>query len=561
MSTQRTAWGGYALPACLGLLLAACSPERGPQTGSQTNWLTACRSDAECGDLKCLCGACTVSCDAETACAEFTGASCVSAEEAGAIALCDGCRPSHPGFCLPRCDDQECATGTACVAGVCTPLPEPAVGVTVDGSTQYQTLIGFGASLAYSDDEIAQHPRSEALYETMFAESGLDILRLRNRHDGDNPDDLTAASAILEGASQSLGHPPTTMMTAGSPPAVLKASGSRDCAGNPDTCTLVQLGDGSFDYAGFGAHWRASLEAYASVGVVPDYVAIQNNPNWVPSESDTLEACRFLPTEGTATVSIDGDDVEVPYPGLAQALEAVMVELDGLASVPSMLAPEVTNYDVVAEYAPALDFSIVGGIGHHMYGTDPAAVDDAALAALGELAQEHDRPLLQTEMREDGMDTAILMHHVLAVEGAAACLQNDFVTSAFALEPNDTALIALTEEDFTLQAPYHALRHYARYTDPGWVRVAASSDAEDLLASAWLSPEEDALTVVLVNAGLTELVTQVELDEEVLGLPSSARVMRTVFDGVERSVELGALPAEGIVRVPGHSIVTVAWQR
>jgi len=560
VSTRRTVWGACALPAILGLLVAACSPERGPQTGSQTNWLTVCRSDAECGDVKCLCGACTTTCEAEADCGDLTGASCIPAEDSGAIALCGGCTPSHSGLCLPRCEDQECEDGTACVAGVCTPIPDPAVAVTVDGSSQYQTLIGFGASLAYSDDEIAEHAQSAALYEAMFADSGLDILRLRNRYDGDNLDDLTAASQIVEGVSQGLGQPPTMMMTAGSPPAVLKANGSRDCSGNPDTCTLVQLGDGGFDYAGFGTHWRASLDAYASVGVVPDFVTVQNNPNWIPAEGETLEACRFLPTEGTATVSVDGSDVEVPLPGLAQALEAVATELDGLASVPSIVAPEVTNYEVVAEYAPSLDFTIVDAIGHHMYGTDPAAIDDEALAALGEFAQEQDRPLLQTEMREDGLDTAILMHHVLAVEGAAAYLQNDFVTSAFSLEPDEAALIALTEEDFTIQAPYHALRHYALHTDPGWVRVAAASDTEDLLASAWLSPEEDALTVILVNAGPTELATRVDLDAEALGLPGTAEVTRTVFEGVERSAELGVLPAEGVVLVPGHSIVTVAWQ-
>jgi len=34
--------------------------------------------------------------------------------------------------------------------------------------------------------------------------------------------------------------------------------------------------------------------------------------------------------------------------------------------------------------------------------------------------------------------------------------------------------------------------------------------------------------------------------------------VRTVFDGVERSVELGSLPSERIVQIPGRSIVTVA---
>jgi len=38
-----------------------------------------------------------------------------------------------------------------------------------------------------------------------------------------------------------------------------------------------------------------------------------------------------------------------------------------------------------------------------------------------------------------------------------------------------------------------------------------------------------------------------------------AEVTRTVFDGVERSADLGALPPAWVVRVPGRAIVTVAF--
>jgi hypothetical protein len=37
-----------------------------------------------------------------------------------------------------------------------------------------------------------------------------------------------------------------------------------------------------------------------------------------------------------------------------------------------------------------------------------------------------------------------------------------------------------------------------------------------------------------------------------------ARVIRTVFNGVERSAELGVLSPERVVRLPGRAIVTIA---
>ena len=195
--------------------------------------------------------------------------------------------------------------------------------VTIDTEARHQTLVGFGASLAYADDAIVAHPEKSALYDLLFAESGLDVLRLRNRHEGANGAALLPAREIVEAASERLGRTPLLFMTSGTPPAALKANRSRTCGGRPETCTLASLPGGGFDYAGFASHWRASLEAYADAGISPDYVSIQNNPNWVPPADRPNEACRFLPEEGTATVNVDGAAVEIAYPGYREALSAV----------------------------------------------------------------------------------------------------------------------------------------------------------------------------------------------------------------------------------------------
>src|SRR6185295_10587609 len=107
---------------------------------------------------------------------------------------------------------------------------------------------------------------------------------------------------LVGAARTSLGRTPTIFMTSWSPPPALKASGAAVCSGNTDSCTLSKTPAGAFDYAGFGAYWRGAVDAYAAVGVVPDYIGIQNNPNWVPAPSLPGEACFFLPFEGTAPV-------------------------------------------------------------------------------------------------------------------------------------------------------------------------------------------------------------------------------------------------------------------
>src|SRR5690606_37179764 len=312
------------------LVLGACSPS-GPQVGSQTNWLRACDSTDECGGLECICGVCTLPC-AELACGELPDSACVASTETGAIAVCGGSAPPS-GLCLPRCDEESCPAGTSCLAGVCAPTGTPSARVTLDLSARHQTLVGLGASLAYSDDVIADHAQREALYDLVFRDGGFDALRFRNRYETDD-DDLSATAEIIEAATERLGRRPFLFMSSATPPAALKANASRVCEGGDAACTLSTVDDGGFDYAGFANYWRSAFEAYAALGIVPDYFSIQNHPHLVDAEEHRGEACRFLPEEGTASVTIDGEPTDVDCPGYREALEAVTSSIADLEEVP-----------------------------------------------------------------------------------------------------------------------------------------------------------------------------------------------------------------------------------
>ncbi len=550
MSKRSVLLGIRASMALLGACAVACTPTAGPKTGTQTNWLSGCRTDADCGDLHCVCGACTESCGDDTNCVGLPGASCVAAADDRAVAMCDGSRPTSLGVCLLPCPREGCPEGTSCVSGVCSPVPEASAHVAVDSTRRFQTLVGIGASLGYVVDEIGQHPRKSALLDAMFAESGFSALRLRNRH-GQDGEEVAPVAEIAEAARQHMDEAGILILNSPSPPGALKANGSNWCEGNPDTCTLATLGDGSFDYAGFAAHWRASLDAYADVGVFPDYISIQNNPDWVPPTGDRNEACRFLPSEGTASVVTDNGEEQIAYPGYAEALEAVLDQLDGLASVPRIVAPATTGMEEVAEYVAALDMDTVDAIAHHMYGSDAANLDLETLAGLAELGERHQRPLFQTEMHDGPLATAVLMHASFTAENAAVYVQNGFVASAHDVQP--VGLINLTADDFELTDWYHVLRHYSGHIGPGWERVDASSDTNDLLASAWVSPDEETMAIVLVNPGTASQAVELEFNASW----EATAVIRTVLSGVERSARLGELSAEGIVAVPGQAIVTI----
>jgi glucuronoarabinoxylan endo-1,4-beta-xylanase len=534
-------------------LAVACSPAKnGPQTGSQTNWLRLCDAADDCGGLECLCGTCTASCDDTAACGDLAGAVCVASSHEGSIALC-GSPANAQSLCLPQCE-AGCGDGSSCIDGVCVPIAvAPAVHVAIDADDRQQTLVGFGASLAYADDAIAAYPHKTQLYDLVFEEAGLDAIRLRNRYEDGNVAALESAAEIVAAAAERLGREPFLIMTSGSPPAALKANGSRTCTDSAETCTLARP-SGRFDYAGFAAYWRDSLEAYTRAGISPDYVSIQNNPNWVPSE-DVMEACRFLPEEGT-TQALLGDEL-VTYPGYREALVAVRAAIADLPRAPRLAAPEVSGLGQVESYAAALDTVAVDALALHLYGQDPADVDIAALEAARALATRLDRPLLQTEMQADGFATAVLMHYALTAGGAAAYLQNDL--ASWAPEVAEHAVVHLGSDGVERLGPYYALMHFAKRTDPGWVRVGAISNTAGLLSSAWLSPDESALTVVMINRGQDDLDAELVLSEPLRARFRSTKLERTVFESTERFADRGALSATGVANVPAGSILTISF--
>ena len=547
----------WALAVLVSMWALGCSPSAKEDGDSQTNWLEACRDDAQCSSgTRCLCGVCTRACSAPTTCSNAMQGSCVQASESGAIAQCGGSPPPAPGLCLIRCTDgSACGKGQACVAGICSPLPSAPIEVSIDPETHHQELVGFGASVAYGEGQIVSHPQQARLYQAIFADLGLDVLRFRNRYGHTGDDDLRTAGDLVAAGSASSGRALTVFLSSWSPPPALKANGALLCSGNVQTCTLTKTPAGAFDYAGLADHWLASLTAYAKVGLVPDYVGIQNNPNWIPSSAEMLEACRFLPVEGT--VSVGPTNARVTYPGLAEAQAATLAAFSTLPNQPKLLAPETSDFGSVADYLPSLDPAKTDAVAHQLYGVNPAAVDLEALSAMGKLVSQYGRPVFVTEMLADGFGTALLIHYATVVEGASAYLQAALTGSVSGPLTNTQALLGIDLADFKIQDPYHSMRHFAGHTDPGWTRVEATVASGGLLVSAWLSPVGQDLTLVLINPRSFELSARLNLPDT---WPTS-EVTRSVFSGVERSASLGALSTQGVLRIPPESVVTVALSR
>lgn len=541
--------------ALCGTVFAAvsCQPT-GPFTDSQTNWLRLCVDDTDCGDLSCRCGMCTSTCLGDATCTDQPLSECIAGSEDGAIAACEGSIPNY-GMCLPRCADNDCPSGLKCVAEVCVPLPAATAEVSIDPSTRYQSLIGFGASFAFDEDTLFNHPLRDELFDLMFLDSGFDTLRLRNRFTGGNQDEFAITAELYAEVADRLGRNPTVFLSSGSPPAQLKENGDNFCSNSDVNCRLIRDDAGNFDYPGYAEYWRASLETYEQVGIHPDYVSMQSHPNWIPSDAGNGESSRFLPVEGTTLVTnADGEMVEAEFPGYQEALSAVQSAAASVGSY-DFAAPETLgNVSTALEFMKALDPSGLGALAMQFYGVN---VDD--LKDLREAAEQAEKPFIQSEVPGNGLETAQLVHNALVLAGASAYLHTQFIAGMDSAE--GSALIRTDDETIEPNSNYHALAHFARATGPGWSRVDGTVDDNKLLISAWLSPDEDALTVILVNPSADPFEAELKLPKTYTELLSGGSVTRTVFEGDERSADLGELQADHIVRLPAGSIVTVTTVR
>jgi hypothetical protein len=94
----------------LSLLALACqATENGDtETGTETNWLKACQSDADCGELSCECGVCTRDCEADADCDALMG-ECATGQ---ALAEQCGDTPRAAGLCLEANSNEADASGT-----------------------------------------------------------------------------------------------------------------------------------------------------------------------------------------------------------------------------------------------------------------------------------------------------------------------------------------------------------------------------------------------------------------------------------------------------------------
>jgi glucuronoarabinoxylan endo-1,4-beta-xylanase len=388
---------------------------------------------------------------------------------------------------------------------------EPYAAGIVDVNTVYQELEGFGASGAWYENWLPVHPLRNEIYDILFGQLGLDIYRLRNTYDISSSN-ISDSAKIIQAAEVSLGHPIKIMISSWSPPAYLKSNNSTVRG------TLAQNPDRSYKYSEFAQWWADSLLEYASHGIDVNYISIQNEPDYL-GDWDT---CRLEPTETNQ------------WAGYNLAFEAVYQELNAqMDKPPKLLAPEACGCGNSQEYIDALiDPNQVYGFAHHHYADGDYDNPDSFIPAMENLAANYGyKPLFQTEYsRGSGerpfsvaLDLARHIHNSLVHEGTSAFFYWDLFWG------DEGGLVSLdnpwrSNPGYTINHTYYAFKQYSAFTDPGWHRVEASTDSSGLRISAYISPDQSRLTVVIINDADLAIDLILSLGEF---LPEDSEVYRT----------------------------------
>ncbi len=366
--------------------------------------------------------------------------------------------------------------------------------VKINPNTSYQTMAGFGASLAFYEGWLTAHPNKSQIYDAIFGELSLDILRVRNAYDYD----ATMISKVKEfsnAAQNRLGKPIDILVSSWGPPAYLK---SNNDAKNGGTLKYsVADGKVNFNYAGFAEWWDKSLDNYNANGIFPTYISIQNEPDY----EDTWETCLLRPSEVvTATDTIAGYN---------KALDAVYDTIQKRDSKPRILGPETAGFgfNSVQNYVNALDVSKLYGIAHHLYnGVDvnnPYASTN--FATVGNIHKS--LPHFQTEFSGGNWySLAGLIYKSLYDENAVAYLYWDLIWDGGGLVsldfPWDRSQWG-NSVGYIRTKEFYTFKQFSAHIHPGWKRVESPSHSLMVKTLAFISADGDSATWVAINTSNT----------------------------------------------------------
>jgi O-glycosyl hydrolase len=424
----------------------------------------------------------------------------------------------------------------------------------VDYSEVYQQLEGFGAAGAWYENWLTAHPQKTTLYDILFRDLGLDIYRVRNCY-GFDSGYINNTKEIVQ-AAKALNPSLKILNCAWSPPAYLKSNNDTNSYPLPGTLKkdandFNNSAPYYYVYKAYANWWADSLAAFESNSIHTDYMSIQNEADF----ETTYESCKFLPTETSS------------YAGYDKAFEAVYQKLNSAMgpNMPKMLAPETIGFGGAQAYINSLiDVNHVYGYAHHLYSDGDYDYPDSFVPGMQNFASLNSyKPLLQTEYAkltgttsdfDAAMNMARHIHNSLVYEGVCSYFYWDLFWGV------DGGLVTFPtygSSSYIINPTYYVFKHYSKFTDPGWYLVGSSINSGNLRITAFKSPDNTKLTLVVLNKSNA---LDVYILLSLAGFNSAASAVYR-SSATEHWAYMGTFNPSQHLRCPKQSITTISLSR
>lgn len=423
-------------------------------------------------------------------------------------------------------------------------VPEKtSLSIKADLDVQYQEMIGFGGALTWYSAGLVSSPKKEELYELIFEDLGMDILRLKNWYypkaypenkspelmetEGDKA--MWKANEEFYTVAKSRNPEVQVLMSSWGPPASLKNN-------NHLREGKLKKKDNRFIYAEFAQYWEDMLN---HMTFTPDIISIQNEPGYINSGWTT---CQWSPRETQEMA------------GYEEALEAIWEQIKDREDAPAILGPEAENQTAWENFTLVIkDKDYLDYFGWHPYSFDKqadVANVDSWFDQIGN--QYNQRPNIMTEYSGlDWLKTARFVHRALTVANSSAYIYWELVWGA----PGYTEYPMINIKSsgaYEVTGYYYLMKHFAKYVDKGYQRVGVSSNGSGLEVSAYLNPAADQVTYVVINPADEEFVCQMEVEGKTVQTIQAFQSLKGNYDN-----QLQASEESAKILVKARSTTTV----
>jgi hypothetical protein len=422
---------------------------------------------------------------------------------------------------------------------------------TVDTTTRYQEMVGFGGALTWYSDRVTSSPNSEEIMTHMFDSLDLDILRLKNWYYPANYPANTAPTSFetswfsthfaaapeLYNRAKEYDENLKVLLSSWGPPSALKSNGALEEG-------ALKKENGVFMYSELAQYYMDVLD---NVGFEPDWFSIQNEQGYTNSGWTT---CEWRPQESDSVASF------------TTAFDSVYQRLQQRSVKPLMLGGETENIASAVWDNSQNSFGAfadellthpgVYAWGFHLYNYAGTGINSSNASYLNMIRDSYgNKPAIMTEFSSESLSwsaMANVIQSTLMESNAAGYVYWQLMWDESA--PN--AMVTVDANgDYVLTDYYYLMKHFSRYISQGDTRVEISGSGSSVKASAYLKPTGDSLVVVITNNSAAD-------ETVVLNSGSSQTSLVQYFQSVEGSVYNEITGADlSNLTVPARSVSTL----